>query len=570
MNIFYVLKQDMKIFFRDIKSFILLFLAPLFITIMIGSVFIGATVRDIPIMVCTEEKNDFYYNVISMMNSSEMNASTMFDIQTAEGNCTKIIGDHLKNASIRAGIIIPSDNNPVKVKTIKIYYDNTKPVGLMLESYFKLISHDISKRIINRFIGDALTNVGDTMNNIDQLDYQIKNYTQTLEDANERLKEIDTNIRTVKTELDAVSNSNYAVGQSLNNFAALDARMSSVSSRLEAMQAMMQAINDTLAGSNDTAIAALSGSLATVQSNIDSLRGDLNDINSTVSATQQEMRALNESLKSSDMQALSSMLSDADSQLRYMSSNIEDAQMRLERTSSYLQTTKLYMRNLLESSPVEYTEPIQSELIGYFGNRQYIDFIFPSILILILMWMATFLSSISFIRQRNSGVLKRISISPTTVRFIVLEKFVFYVLMALLILPIVLGVAVFLFGIHISLLSIIAIFVVSLFAIAIFVSIGLIIATLSKTESTAILIALMLVIPLMFFTGMFYPSEMFPKNIKFITEASPSTISIELLEGFIFYQYSFEHVFNLMMYIIAYILVAMMIAISLMEMNIKK
>jgi ABC-type multidrug transport system permease subunit len=69
----------------------------------------------------------------------------------------------------------------------------------------------------------------------------------------------------------------------------------------------------------------------------------------------------------------------------------------------------------------------------------------------------------------------------------------------------------------------------------IFTSIGMVIAAFSNSESTAILLSLLIVIPMVFLSGIFVPIEKLPIGIAQVTPFLPSTLSTIILENAIFY-----------------------------------
>ena len=104
----------------------------------------------------------------------------------------------------------------------------------------------------------------------------------------------------------------------------------------------------------------------------------------------------------------------------------------------------------------------------------------------------------------------------------------------------------------------------------IFVSIGLIVAAFSRTESTAILATLIIVIPMMFLSGSFYPEEAFSGFIKPVSQYLPVNLAIRLVEGVMYYQLSVKTVVSTMFYLVLYMLISGLIAWIVLKRSIKK
>jgi ABC-type multidrug transport system permease subunit len=122
-------------------------------------------------------------------------------------------------------------------------------------------------------------------------------------------------------------------------------------------------------------------------------------------------------------------------------------------------------------------------------------------------------------------------------RTIVLEKIAANAIISLLPLPFILCISFFMLGIEMSAFTAIMVFIATSLSVVIFSIIGLIIGSFSKTESTAILGSLIIIIPLMFMSGAFYPVEAFPTAIKAFTDVLPINAGIRLVEGFLFYSF---------------------------------
>ncbi|MBI4176122.1 MAG: ABC transporter permease, partial [Candidatus Aenigmarchaeota archaeon] len=258
------------------------------------------------------------------------------------------------------------------------------------------------------------------------------------------------------------------------------------------------------------------------------LKGDVDSIRASLESSADFLRGLN-------LNSVAENIRSVRSSLTTISARLADAEKVMGSTVSQVRTTKTRVNSLISSIPPEFSEPLRARVVGVFGDKPLVNFIFPSVIIIILMWMGVFLSSISFIKQRNQGILKRISISPTSTGFIILEKLISNSIITIVALPLILAAGAAGLGIQMSAFDVLAIFAVGTLAALIFVMFGLIIASFSKTEGTAILASLKFVIPLLFFTGIFYPTEAFLPIIKAVSEQLPTTISIRLLEGFIFY-----------------------------------
>jgi ABC-type multidrug transport system permease subunit len=470
----YMIWKDVHSFVRDFRSFALLFITPIFITALVGSLFMSSGAKDIPIIICTNHTNSVYNSTVSMIRGSEV-----FTVTEKIGGCKEYIESRLRQGIVRAGIIVPE----VELgSTIEMYVDNTKPIGTFLQSYFNLISRDISNRLINLYIANAIQSV-------DSNQYEISQLESAINSLDSDLAKMEGDIGTLE-----------AYG--------------SVKASSDRIKTNSQGLRD-----NVSAIAGLAQGLGYA------------DILDDISALAPQLDSID-----SEAAALSDMGTNSTQATTSLASSITKLRDALKTISGSTDIIRAYILQVSKNMP-QYSDPVKSRVIGFFGNKSYINFIFPSILIMIVMWMATFLSSINFIRQKSRGILRRIYVSPMSTRTIVMEKVAASTIISLIPRPFILGISFFMLGIELNVLNAILVFLAAALSVVIFSIIGLIIGSFSKTESTAILGSLIIIIPLMFMSGAFYPVEAFPTAMKAFADFLPINAGIRLVEGFLFYSF---------------------------------
>jgi hypothetical protein len=336
----YMVWKDVHSFVRDFRSFALLFITPIFITALVGSLFMSSGAKDIPIIICTNHTNTVYNSTVSMIRGSEV-----FIVTEKIGNCKEYIESRLRQGIVRAGIIVPE----VELgSTIEMYVDNTKPIGAYLQSYFNLISRDISNRLINMYIANAIQSV-------DSNQYELSNLESAINSLDSDLAKMEEDVSILDV---------YSSG-----------RASSIKASSDRIRANSQILRD-----NVSAIAGFAQSLGytDIVNDINSLVPQLDSIDSETAAI-------------SNLEANSTQAEAAADNLESSVSNLRDA---LKTIGGSTDIIKAYMLQVRKNMP-QYSDPVKSRVIGFFGNKSYINFIFPSILIMIVMWMATYLSSIN-------------------------------------------------------------------------------------------------------------------------------------------------------------------------------
>jgi len=505
----YMIWKDIHAFFRDFRSFFLLFLTPILITILVGSLFMSSGAEDIPIIVCTEKPTSIYDSTISLVKGSGV-----FILIEKQGDCMDFIDHRLRSGKVRAGIIVPEITMG---STIEIYVDNTKPIGTYLTSYFNLISKDVSNRLINAYISDAL-------NNLEANEYQLNELEAVIDEFDFELMRMEDSISDIEGDLSGIT-------------------LEGMENDANNIKTFTSSLRSNIANTRSLAVIM---NYTDIIDDLDSLSGSLDNIDANANAI---INANNRNIN-----LINNRKQDVQSKLNTMKTSLEELRDHLNTIKDSTVLIKAVLAEMKEEVP-EYSDPVKSKVIGFFGEKSYINFIFPSILIMIVMWMATFLSSINFIRQKNRGILRRISVSPMKTRTIATEKITANAIISLIPLPFILLISFFILGIEMSLFNAIFVFLAASLSVLVFSILGLIIGSFSKSETTAILGSLIVIIPLMFMSGALYPVEAFPDAIKAVTEFLPINTGIRLVEGFLFYTFDWVDFMFLIYTMVGYTLI---------------
>ena len=187
MKLAYLIMKDLTVFFRDIRSFIMLFITPVAIVLLIGTAFLNIDPHNVPIMTCSDGNSEIYSDVVNLLKNSGV-----FSISETEGNCQQIISDNIKISAIRAGIYVP---DLASSRNIEITLDNTKPVSIYIESYFNLVNKDLNQRLIS----SRLQYIKD---NIDTIDQEIEDTYTDLKSYSSDISDSITILNKARTDVD--------------------------------------------------------------------------------------------------------------------------------------------------------------------------------------------------------------------------------------------------------------------------------------------------------------------------------------------------------------------------------
>ena len=181
---------------------------------------------------------------------------------------------------------------------------------------------------------------------------------------------------------------------------------------------------------------------------------------------------------------------------------------------------------ILQPIPVEY-KPVSEDILeaGSISNSvTYLDYLLPSLLILVIMFDSILLSSILIVKEKNLPVYFRNMISPTNDIVFALSIFISSLFLVLTQVAILLIISSFVFGISLQQnLAEIAILITIISSI--FILFGMLIGYIFKSEETSTVAGISTIILFLLFSSILLPVETLPSIIGSITKFSPFVVA---------------------------------------------
>lgn len=146
----------------------------------------------------------------------------------------------------------------------------------------------------------------------------------------------------------------------------------------------------------------------------------------------------------------------------------------------------------------------------------------PGVMGLILMLVCAMMTSISIVREKETGTMEVLLVSPIRPLFIILAKAVPYFLLSFINLATILLLSVYV--LHVPIVgSLFWLIMVSLLFIFVSLALGLLISTITRTQVAAMLVSgLVLMMPTMILAGLIFPIESMPLPLQWIADILPA------------------------------------------------
>lgn len=161
-----------------------------------------------------------------------------------------------------------------------------------------------------------------------------------------------------------------------------------------------------------------------------------------------------------------------------------------------------------------------------------VNFMVPGLVGIVMQVVTMFLTTFSIVREKESGTLEQLMVTPVSRLGLMIGKLVPYGVIGTLETVIVLCIMRFLFGVPIAgSVTLLAAF--SLIFLFTALGLGLFLSTLANNQIQAIQFSVVIIMPSVLLSGFVFPQESMPMPIYIIGQAIPATYFIRILRGII-------------------------------------
>lgn len=177
-----------------------------------------------------------------------------------------------------------------------------------------------------------------------------------------------------------------------------------------------------------------------------------------------------------------------------------------------------------QSSPI-----VQTHLLFNPQMKSAYNFV-PGVMGLILMLICAMMTSISIVREKETGTMEVLLVSPIRPIFIILAKAVPYLVLSCVNLATILLLSVYVLHVPVE-GSLWTLSFLSLLLIAVALSLGLLISCVVQNQVAAMIVSGMgLMMPVMLLSGMIFPIESMPAGLQWISNIIPARWYIQAVK----------------------------------------
>jgi len=180
-----------------------------------------------------------------------------------------------------------------------------------------------------------------------------------------------------------------------------------------------------------------------------------------------------------------------------------------------------YQRELLQDQNIPYQIETEMRMIYNPELKGSTNFV-PGVMALVLFLISVLMTSVSIVREKETGTMEILLVSPFNPLLVVISKAIPYFFLSLINLSVILILSVYLLDMSIQ-GSVFLIFAESSLFIITALSLGLLISNSTSSQMAAMLISLVgMLLPTVILTGFMFPLENMPKALQIISNVVPA------------------------------------------------
>jgi len=497
-----------------------------------------------------QAKANIYYDNSNVTSAGIFTSMVKTNIENiAREKTLTAISDILKTTNLLSTNITDELN---KLKNFKNDLANTE-----------LILNDLETKINSFDIEDLKGDIDEQKQNI-----------ATFKEKNAKLKEVLVSTRTEFNSLkysiaqmnSSIDQYEYSLQQLENEIIAQETSLNAVISQLNALYSQIPAgIQNTYANqinqlytllsylsSWKNTIISVNNLIETTNAYQSSLNNTVNDFETTLSDLENESAEIDVALLSSE-QGIAKLESKMDlfeetitqarqliSESRISKANIEQ---QIDQSEALFNELLPKMQSFQDMDPELLIQPIKIKLIPTQINSKssvslinmdptQLGVMVSNSISIILILTCILLTGIVMLTEKNQDIPMRTFMSAANPLTLTFGKLIGQVLIAIVETVMIILLSIIVFGFPLS-ANFIGIFFAVVLVAAAFISIGLLIGAYTNNQSTTILLSLLLIVPMLFVSGIIVPLELMPGFVSALAGILPLTAANNLLIGVI-------------------------------------
>ena len=547
-----IIRKNMKLLFRTRTSIFTILFGPLLLILLVGLAFNNAGMYKIKIGFHTDEFTNMTLDILESLEHNDYqvtayqaNTSCVESVRLGESNICLLFA----SMQIAEGM----DNR------IDLFVDYSEfNLAYMVIGVVNSQVRETSANVTSGLTATLIDKMGETVDEIKVDQQYLDSVSSSLKrEMSDRVDSVDRNIGSQELAFDKERFTADDVQDISDEMQSkVDSLVDYVESRMLLVKADLQGMNESLVDS-EAPLEIVEQVIANIDTRRTQFEGTESEIQSELGRMEDYIAEIDSNLKAA---AQKNDLSDRDLQeLRQM---IAKNREELDKIRSSFEDIKADLSTLQVSDARSIANPIKTSVRPLTGERTHLSYMFPSLIVLFLMFVGIILSSSLVIREKNSNAFLRNYITPTKGYVFVLASYVTSILLILAQLFIILVVAFLFLELPLPDNMIVPLLLV-LMAASLFVLIGMAIGYLFRSEEFVTLVSILGSSLMILLSGIILPLESMHEALLRFASLNPFVLASNLLKKSLLYDVQFTGLMEGFFVMLAYVVVAFLLVMYL-------
>ena len=539
-------KKNIKLLLRAKSSALIVFLAPLLTILILGLSYSTSSQYGINVGIYAPAYTD---DVNAFMESLQQQDFKVVKYTSTLEECI----EDIKVSAIHTCISLPEsfmvEGNTPKEVTFYIDPSRINLVWMIQETVkneFNLKSQEISQSLAQDVLtklSDAKIQIGERRNEAGAIKEKSSSAASSVSSAQSSLQSIDVTAPESSYDLTILNTTSVDIREALDSIIAAvgtveDANMSDSdkSNIIFSLEGAQEKLDGVLIAVNGTGAGTLPALLLALQNDVDVAKAKLT--------------AAGEAISSS-----SSTISSAGTTLQEMVTALDALQTSLSSVQANLESQRV-------TDPATLTNPLVTRVEKVSKEGTFLNYTFPTLLVLVIMFTSLLLGTILVMMEKNSSAFLRNFFLPLKKTTFIISTYLTNLLFIIVQIIIILGISLFFLEDLLPVLPAIAL--VLFIAASIFTFLGMAIGYLFTSEETGVLASISMGSLLLFISGVVLPIETISPWLREVTSFNPFVIAEKLIRELFIFQSSLLDVGVELLILVGYA-VALFIIILIIE-----
>lgn len=522
-----IIKKNFKQLIGSKSSSLIIILGPLLLILVTGLALSNAGLRDINVGLYSPEQSELNQILLSKIQDSGFSVNVMDNILECKNSVKEGYNHICVEIKPRQTELSKYDPRVGYEAVFYVDYSKVRLVWAIINSVRNIVDKE-SVKISNEIIDKISKNI----------EFALETFEKnkgTLNEAIDTGEFVKTEVSNLRTSMGSVS-----VGQDI-----IIPLESSLDNQRIALNNLRNVVNFELAP-----VPGISQSIFNINTYI-------TDIENQLSILETNLIQLKSILESRDIinRDARSLLLDVENRLDENLKDVKEARSQLNKLEGELEGIKnIKAKDIINPIPISIT-PVTGggEAASISNALTYLDYLFPSITALIIIFVAILLSTTLTMKERKSIAHFRNIISPTNNYLFLLGLYIFCFILIVLQVLILFSVGKLFFNLNITSNLLIVSLILFLF-ISLLIFLGFMLGYLFNSEETAIVGSVSLSIFMLIASSLILPIETMPKIIGSVIKFNPFVVTETALRQVLIFDLPLSSVLSEIIILVVYTL----------------